>query len=203
MLKIKNVFFSIVAISFLVTGALWAQVISNHPAPNFTLTDSNGQKHSLSDYKGKFVVLEWFNPDCPFVKKHYNSGNMQKLQKEYTTKGVVWLSIDSSASGKEGYYPAKGLNKFMTEKGGSTTAIFTDSDGKVGHLYGAQTTPHMFVIDPKGILIYQGAIDDTPSADPADVKTAKNYVSAALDAAFDAKPVTMSDTKSYGCSVKY
>ena len=148
-------------------------MVSNQAAPNFTLTDTNGQKHSLSDYKGKFVVLEWFNPDCPFVKKHYNSGNMPNLQKQYTAKGVVWLSIDSSAPGEQGNYPPQGLNKFMTDKGASPTAVFVDTDGKVGHLYDAQTTPHMFVIDPKGILIYQGAIDDTPSADIAGFKNSQ------------------------------
>jgi peroxiredoxin len=203
MLKIKQVFMSVIAILILVNGAALAQVATNQAAPNFTLTDTNGQKHSLADYKGKFVVLEWFNPDCPFVKKHYNSGNMPKLQKEYTSKGVVWLTIDSSAAGKEGNYPPQYLNKFMKDKGGSPTAVFTDADGQIGHLYGAQTTPHMFVVDPKGILIYQGAIDDTPSADIADIKIAQNYVSQALDAAMNGKPVVVATTKSYGCSVKY
>jgi len=203
MSKIKNAFIRIFVILILISGGALAQVVSNQAAPNFTLTDTNGQKHSLSDYKGKFVVLEWFNPDCPFVKKHYNSGNMPKLQKQYTSKGVVWLSVDSSAAGEEGSYPPQGLNKFMAGKGGSPTAVFADADGRVGHLYGAQTTPHMFVIDPKGTLIYQGAIDDTPSAGIEDLKTAKNYVSAALDAAMNNKPVAVSTTKSYGCSVKY
>src|ERR1700722_9415294 len=119
MLKIKNVFSSILAMLVLMSWAAWAQVVSNQAAPNFTLTDTNGQKHSLSDYKGKFVVLEWFNPDCPFVKKHYNSGNIPQLQKQYTAKGVIWLSIDSSAAGEEGNYPPQGLNKFMTDKDGS------------------------------------------------------------------------------------
>jgi len=203
MLIIKQVFMSMFTIFIFTTGAVLAQVASNQAAPNFTSIDTNGQKHSLSDYKGKFVVLEWFNPDCPFVKKHYNSGNMPQLQKQYTAKGVIWLSIDSSAAGEEGNYPPEGLNKFMSDKGGSPTAIFADADGKLGHLYAAQTTPHMFIIDPKGILIYQGAIDDTPSTDIEDVKTAKNYVSAALDAAMNGLPVVVSSSKSYGCSVKY
>ena len=184
-------------------GVVMAQVVSNQTAPNFTLTDSNGQNHSLSDYKGKFVVLEWFNPDCPFVKKHYNSGNMQNLQKEYTAKGVIWLSVNSSAPGKQGSYTPQGFNQFEKDKGASATTVLLDTDGKVGHLYGAQTTPHLFIIDPRGTLIYQGAIDDTPSADVADVKTAKNYVSAALDEAMSGKPVAINTTKSYGCSVKY
>ena len=200
---LKQVFLCLVAVLIMASGIALAQVVSNQAAPNFTLTDTNGQKHSLSDYKGKFVVLEWFNPDCPFVKKHYNSGNMPQLQKQYTAKGVVWLSIDSSAAGEQGNYSSAGLNKFMLDKGGAPTAILADADGKLGHLYDAQTTPHMFIIDPKGILIYQGAIDDTPSADIEDLKTAKNYVSAALDAAMNGKPVAVSTTKSYGCSVKY
>lgn len=203
MLRIKQVFMSIVAISILFSDVALAQVASNQAAPDFTLTDSNGQNHSLADYKGKFIVLEWFNPDCPFVKKHYDSGNMPNLQKQYTAKGVVWLSINSSALGKQGNYTPQGFNRFITDKGASPTVVLLDTDGKVGRLYNAQTTPSMFVIDPKGILIYQGAIDDTPSADTADLKTAKNYVSAALDAAMNGKPVAVSTTKSYGCSVKY
>jgi len=203
MISIKNVFMGFfVVLSVISTGAL-AQVVSDQAAPDFTLTDTNGLKHSLSDYKGKFVVLEWANPDCPFVQKHYNSGNIPQLQKQYTAKGVIWLTVDSSAQGKEGYYPPQGLNKFMADKGGSPTAVFADTDGRIGHLYGAQTTPHMFVIDPQGKLIYQGAIDDTPGTDTADLTTAKNYVSAALDAAMNGKPVAVNTTKSYGCSVKY
>jgi peroxiredoxin len=193
----------IAAILILYSGTVFAQVVSGQVAPNFTLTDSNGQKHSLSDYKGKFVVLEWFNPDCPFVKKHYNSGNMPQLQKQYTARDVIWLSINSSAEGKQGSYTPQGFNQFVKDKGASPTAVLLDQDGKVGHLYDAQTTPHMFVIDPKGDLIYQGAIDDTPSADMADVKTAKNFVSAALNAAMNGKPVAVATTKSYGCSIKY
>jgi peroxiredoxin len=202
MKKIKLILASVVAL-LVVAGTLGAQVVSNQAAPNFTLTDSHGQQHSLSDYKGKFVVLEWFNPDCPFVKKHYNSGNMQKLQKEYTAHGVIWLSINSSAPGKEGSYTPEGFNKFFTGKAASPTAILLDTNGKVGHLYAAKTTPHMFIINPQGILIYQGAIDDTPSADMADVAGARNYVKVVLDAAMNGKPVAVMMTKSYGCSVKY
>ena len=201
MLRIKLLvaFVSVILIS----GMSFAQVVSNQAAPNFTSLDTNGQKHSLSDYKGKYVVLEWFNPDCPFVKKHYNSGNIPQLQKQYTAKGVIWLSIDSSAAGEEGNYPPAELNQFMKDKGGAPTAVFADGDGRVGHLYDAQTTPHMFVINPQGLLIYQGAIDDTPGTDIEDLKTAKNYVSAALDEAMSGKPVAVNTTKSYGCSVKF
>jgi peroxiredoxin len=203
MIKIKQMFVGLIAVLMLVPAAAWAQVVSGQAAPNFTLTDSNGQKLSLSDCKGKYVVLEWFNPDCPFVKKHYNSGNIPNLQKEYTAKGVIWLSINSSAPGKQGSYTPQGFNKFMKDKGAAPTAVLLDTDGKAGHLYGAQTTPHMFVINPQGTLIYQGAIDDIPSVDIADVAKAKNYVKAALDEAMNGKPVTVATTKSYGCSVKY
>lgn len=203
MLKIKLMFVGVVAILILVAGGALAFVVSGQTAPNFRLIDSNGQKHSLSDYKGKFVVMEWFNPDCPFVKKHYNSGNMPNLQKAYTAKGVVWLSVNSSAPGKQGSYTPQGFNKYMKDKGAAPTAVLLDTKGRVGRLYGAKTTPGMFIIDPKGILIYQGAIDDTPGTHIADLKTAKNYVRAALDAAMNGKPVAVSTTKSYGCSVKY
>ena len=203
MLRIKQVVTSVVALLILLSGMTLAQVVSNQAAPEFTLTDTNSQKHSLSEYKGKFVVLEWFNPDCPFVKKHYNSGNMPQLQKEYTAKGVVWLSINSSAVGNQGSYTPQGFNKFVKDKGAAPTAVLLDTEGKVGRLYNAQTTPHMFIIDPKGILIYQGAIDDTPGTGIEDLKKAKNYVSAALDAAMNGKPIVVSATKSYGCSVKY
>jgi len=202
MLKIKMILAGVVAM-LLVNGVAVAQVVSGRVAPNFTLTDSYGHKHSLADYKGKFVVLEWFNPECPFVKKHYNSGNMQKLQKEYTARGVVWLSINSSARGKQGSLTPQGFNQFIAEKAALPTAVLLDTKGKVGHLYGAQTTPHMFVINPQGILIYQGAIDDIPSADVDDVAKAQNYVKLALDAAMNGKPVAVATTKSYGCSVKY
>ena len=172
-------------------------------APDFTLTDTSGKAHALSDFKGKFVVLEWLNHDCPFVHKHYDSGNMQALQKEYTAKDVVWLSINSSAEGKEGYYPADKANELTKEKGASPTAVFLDEDGKVGKLYGAKTTPHMFVISPQGLLIYQGAIDSKPSTDVADISLSTNYVKAALDEAIAGKVVSEPSTKSYGCSVKY
>jgi peroxiredoxin len=172
-------------------------------APDFALSDSNGKKHSLSDLKGKFVVLEWFNPGCPFVKKHYSSNNMQELQKKYTEKGVVWLTISSSAEGKQGHLTPELANQEIKEKKANMTALLLDHDGKVGQAYGAKTTPHMFVIDPKGTLIYGGAIDDNDSADPEVIKTSKNYVAAALDEAMSGKPVQVASTDSYGCSIKY
>src|SRR3989338_9054422 len=135
----------------------------NQPAPNFTLTDTNGKQHSLADYKGKYVVLEWVNFECPFVKKHYQSNNMQKLQETYTAKDIVWLSINSSAEGKQGYYAAAQANEIISNANAKPTAYLLDTDGTVGKTYGAQTTPHMYVIDPQGKLIYQGAIDSIPS----------------------------------------
>jgi hypothetical protein len=180
-----------------------ADVITGQPAPNFTLADTNGTNHSLSDYKGKFVVLEWINPDCPFVKKHYGSGNMQGLQKKYTGQGVIWLSIDSSAPGTEGHYPPDKINDWAKKMNSSANALFVDDNGKVARIFGAKTTPHMFIIDPKGTLVYQGAIDSVPSADKADIAGAKNFVQMALDESMAGKSVSNPSTKSYGCSVKY
>lgn len=181
----------------------WAAPANGKKAPDFTATDTNGKSQSLSQYKGKFVVLEWTNPDCPIVHKHYDSGNMQKLQKEFTAKGVVWLSIDSSAEGKQGNYPNTELNQIMKSRNASPTAIIPDASGSIGRQYGAKTTPHMFVINPDGVLIYQGGIDNIQSADPADIPKATNYVQAALDEAMAGKPVTTSSSQPYGCAVKY
>ncbi len=173
------------------------------PAPAFTLTDTNGQAHSLADLKGKTVVLEWWNYECPFVGKHYGSGNMQKLQKEWTSKGVVWLTVSSSAPAKQGYVDAARANAWMKEKGAAPSAVLLDHDGTVGRAYGAKTTPHMFVIDPTGKVVYAGGIDDKPSTDQADIATAKNFVSAALAEVTAGKRVTMAISQPYGCSVKY
>ena len=172
-------------------------------APAFTLTDISGKQHSLSDYKGKFVVLEWFNEGCPFVKKHYTSGNMQKLQQEYTGKDVVWLSISSSAEGQQGHMTPQTAPKTISEWKMNATKVLLDHDGKVGKMYGAKTTPHMFVIDKQGKLVYQGAIDSKASANTADVADAENYVRVALDSSMAGKPVANASTKPYGCSVKY
>jgi len=173
------------------------------PAPDFTLTGGDGKTHSLSDYKGKFIVLEWTNPGCPFVHKFYDSGTMQKLQKEETAKGVVWLRINSGAAGLEGSQTVADVEAYEQANQVASTETLLDPDGKVGHLFGARNTPHMFVIDPKGILIYAGGIDNKPSADPADIATAKNYVTAALDEAMAGKPVSVPVSRPYGCSVKY
>ncbi len=191
------------AFLFLFSSMAAAEVATGQPAKDFTLQDTNGQAHQLADYKGKYVVLEWINHDCPFVKKHYDSNNMQSLQKEFTDKGVVWLSINSSAPGKEGNYSAEETNAMTQEKNAAPTAVLLDADGSVGKMYGAQTTPHMYVINPEGVLIYQGAIDDKPSVDPNDIPNSTNYVRQALEASMAGQTVTASTTKSYGCSVKY
>jgi peroxiredoxin len=195
----------LITVGFIVIsgGMSFAEVQVGKPAPDFALTDTNGKNHHLSDYKGKYVVLEWYQPDCPFVRKHYRSGNMQTLQKEYLAKGVVWLSIDSSAAGQEGNYPADKLNQIAAKDGSARTALLLDGDGKVGHLFGAKTTPNMYIINPQGTLVYQGAIDDKPSTELNDVKSAKNYVRSALDAVMGGQTVALTSTRPYGCSVKY
>ena len=192
--------FGVLALS---AGAALAGVEVGKPAPDFSLPDTNGQNHQLSQYKGKWVVLEWYNPDCPFVRKHYGSGNMQALQKEFTGKGVVWLSIDSSAPGQEGNYPADKLNEIASGQGVARTALLLDPAGKVGHSYGAKTTPNMYIINPEGKLVYEGAIDSKPTTAVADLKTATNYVKVALDNSMTGKSVSQTVTRPYGCSVKY
>ncbi len=172
-------------------------------APAFSLKDTAGKTHSLKDYKGKVVVLEWLNFDCPFVEKHYGAGNMQKLQAAAVANDTIWLSVASSAKGKEGYYDAKGLTERNTKHQGKQTAILFDTDGKIGKAYGAKTTPHMYVIDKEGKLVYRGAIDDKASAEQEDIPGAKNYVTAALEDLRAGRKVANADTKPYGCGVKY
>jgi hypothetical protein len=181
-----------------------AAVAIGQPAPDFTLTDLDGQTRKLSDYKGKTVVLEWNNPDCPIVHKHYDSGNMPKLQKAAVADGVVWLMINSGAPGKQGgdYTPDQ-IKAWLRERGASPTDYFRDPDGTVGHLYGAKTTPHMFVVTAAGTLVYDGAIDSIPSADQADIPKAENYVSEALAAVKAGQPVSVATSRPYGCAVKY
>ena len=172
-------------------------------APDFSLTDAKGKTHSLAQYKGKYVVLEWFNPECPFVKKHYGSGNMQKLQEEYTSKGVAWLTIDSNAPGTEGNLSADAASKVTTGWKTQQTALLLDPEGKAGRAYGAKNTPNMVVINPEGNIVYEGAIDSKATPNPADIPNSTNYVKVALDESLAGKPVTTSTTKPYGCSVKY
>jgi len=180
-----------------------AEVSIGQPAPDFTLTDCSGKKVSLSDYKGKVVVLEWVNHGCPFVVKHYGSGNMQKLQADAAAKGVVWLSICSSAPGKQGHATPADAVKKCAETQSAATAYLFDESGEVGKTYSAKVTPEMYVIDASGVLVYQGAIDDKKSTNPGDIAGAKNYVAATLDEVLAGKPVTTPKTDAYGCSVKY
>ncbi|MBI3985501.1 MAG: thioredoxin family protein [Lentisphaerae bacterium] len=187
----------------LISGLRAEDAVIGKPAPDFSLLDTQGKTNSLSAFKHKTVVLEWTNFDCPFVKKHYGAGNMQKLQKFYTERGVVWLTVNSSSPRKQGHYPPEKWNAMLKEKGAAATALLLDPEGRVGKAYGAKTTPHFFVIDPEGVLIYQGAIDDKPTTALEDVATAKNYVQLALDAAMAGKPVETPSTQSYGCSIKY
>jgi len=175
----------------------------DQPAPDFTLKDIDGKEYKLSSFKGKYVVLEWINFDCPFVKKHYSSGNMQTLQAEATKKGVIWLSICSSAPGKQGHFPIADLKKRMATEKAVPTAYLIDENGAVGKLYGAKTTPHMFVIDSIGKLRYAGAIDDMPSTKVDDIPKATNYVRAALDAVTSGRAVAVKSQTPYGCSVKF
>ncbi len=172
-------------------------------APDFSLTDAKGKTHSLAGSKGKFVVLEWFNPQCPFVQKHYGSGNMQNLQQEYSGKGVVWMSIDSSAAGKEGHLTPDAATKQIADWKMNSTTLLLDADGKAGHAYGAKNSPHMFIINPEGKIVYEGAIDSKASTNPADIPNSTNYVKAALDESLAGKPVSNPNAKPYGCSVKY
>ncbi|MGA1983226.1 MAG: redoxin domain-containing protein [Acidobacteriaceae bacterium] len=172
-------------------------------APDFKGVDSNGVTHSLSEYRGKFVVLEWANRGCPYEKKHYQSGNMESLQKEWTAKGVVWLSILSDPPGEQGYVTPAEENDYLKTMHASPTAALLDPTGAIGRLYDARTTPHMFVIDPAEKIVYQGALDDKPTPDPASLKGADNYVSDALNAAMAGKPVAVAVTKPYGCAVHY
>src|SRR3954468_22542875 len=193
------------AITTLAAGALYAADIPpvGSTAPDFALKDTKGQSHSLSQYKGKYVVLEWFNPECPFVKKHYGSDNMQKLQKEYTDKGVVWLTIDPNAPGTEGNLTPEQAQKVATSWKTQQTALLLDPDGKVGRAYGSKNTPNMVIINPEGKIAYEGAIDSKATPNPADIPSSTNYVKAALDQSLAGKSVSTPQTKPYGCSVKY
>ncbi len=193
---------SVLAAASLVPAAVLAQS-PGAAAPAFALTDTTGKTVQLADYRGKYVVLEWTNPECPFVRKHYSSGNMQGLQKEWGARDVVWLSINSTnASHPEFKTPAQ-LAEWMRGQDAAPKAALIDGTSATGRAYAARTTPHMFVIDPTGAVVYNGAIDDRRSANPADAKVARNYVRAALTEATAGKPVTVASTSPYGCSIKY
>jgi peroxiredoxin len=172
-------------------------------APAFTATDSHGQSHSLDQLRGKYVVLEWHNQGCPYTRKHYDSGNMQALQKEWTAKGVAWFTVISSAPGEQGYVTDPEENAYLEKMHADPTAVLMDPQGKLGRLYDAKTTPEMYVIDPEGKLIYEGAIDNRPTPDLDAVHGADNYVTDALTEAMAGKAVAVDYTRPYGCSVKY
>jgi len=195
--------FAVLLIGLAPSDVLAQEATVNQQAPNFTLTAADGETHSLSDFEGKYVVLEWLNYGCPFVQKHYESGNMQQLQKTYTEKDAVWLSIVSSAEGKQGYYPPNEMLEQKKKHDGEMTAILMDTSGEVGRAYGAQVTPHMYVISPEGQLIYKGGIDDKPTTDTADIEGATNYVQLALDQAMSGEEVKVQTARPYGCTVKY
>ena len=196
----------LIAASVLLTACFMSPVFANaaigQPAPNFTVADTNGMQHDLSKLKGKYVVMEWINPGCPFVKKHYQ-GNMQSTQKEATSKGVMWFAVNSTAQGQTDYKSPSDMAGWMTTQNAAVTATLMDTDGKVGKAYGAKTTPHMYIIDPQGVLIYAGAIDSKASARVDDIQSATNYVKLALSEAQSGKPVSNPTTQAYGCGVKY
>ncbi len=193
----------LVALVMLATPLLISAARIGQAAPDFTATASNGKTFRLSDYHGKFVVLEWHNNGCPYVRKHYNSGNMQRLQKQWTARGVIWFTMISSAPGKQGHVTASEENDYLAKMQAVPTAALLDPTGQIGHLYDAKTSPHMVVISPQGVVTYDGAIDDRPTTDLSDVPGATNYVHLALEEAMTGKPVQKPTTRPYGCSVKY
>ena len=184
------------------TAAAYAPEVGK-PAPDFSGLDSNGKSVKLSDYRGKTVVLEWTNDGCPYVKKHYSSNTMQALQKDAAEKGIVWLTIISSAPGTQGYVTGDEANQLTQIRGAAPTAVILDPEGEIGHLYDARTTPHMFIVNGEGALVYLGGIDDKATTEVEDIKTARNYVRAALDDLAAGAPIENAVTRPYGCSVKY
>ena len=199
----KHSITSLTAAALLVAAGSAAAGLNGSAAPAFTVTDATGKQVQLADFKGKYVVLEWTNPECPFVRKHYNSGNMQGLQKEWGGKDVVWLAVNSTNTSSNEYKTGDQMTQWMKGHNASPKATLIDGNSAAGRAYAAKTTPQMFIIDPSGKVIYDGAIDDKRSANPADVKTSHNYVQAALTEALAGKPVTVASSTPYGCSVKY
>lgn len=196
--------FLVTALSLAVlAGTASAAAVVGQPAPAFSATDTAGRAVALADFRGRHVVLEWVNPGCPFVRKHYDSAHMQATQKAATARGVVWLAVNSTAREQGDYLPPAQMAAWMAGQGAAAQATLMDEDGRIGRAYGARTTPHMYLIDPQGRLIYAGAIDNRPSADPADIAGATNHVEAALTDALAGRPVATPATRPYGCSVKY
>lgn len=180
-----------------------AKAPTGNPAPEFTVTDTNGNVQSLDALRGKTVILEWTNDQCPYVKKHYRSGNMQATQAKHVDADTVWLSVISSAPGKQGYVSAEGANALTATHGATPTGVLLDPSGDLGRAYDAKTTPHMYIIDPRGTLVYQGAIDSNRSSNPATIPTATNYVNQAMADLDAGRPVSQDDTQPYGCTIKY
>jgi hypothetical protein len=198
----KRILFALL-LTFILAAPALSKVSVGQPAPDFTLTDSNGKSRSLSEFKGKIVVLEWNNPECPFVGKHYGSGNMQRQQADATAAGVIWLTINSSATGKQGDIDGAAANAYIAKVGAKQSAYLLDPTGRVGHLYGARTTPHMFVIDKAGVLRYMGGIDSIKSTDQDDIAKATQYIPQVLAELGADKPVSVATAEPYGCGVKY
>jgi peroxiredoxin len=195
--------FIVIAIAMVAAPLLSSAAKIGAAAPDFTASASNGKSYRLSDFRGKFVVLEWHNNGCPYTRKHYESGNMQRLQKEWTARGVIWFTVISSAPGTQGYVTADQENAYMSRMHADPTAALLDASGDLGHMYDAKTTPHMIVVNPAGSIIYDGAIDDHPTSDQSDIAKSKNFVDEALTEAMAGKPVDTPATRPYGCSVKY
>lgn len=201
MFQRTSLFSALVAMTF--SASAYASAEIGKPAPDFNLAGADGANHSLAGYKGKTVVLEWNNPECPFVRKHYDSGNMQKQQAAATAAGVVWLTINSAAAGKQGRLDAKSANAYIAESAAKQTAYLFDPQGIVGHAYGAKTTPHLYVVDKDGILRYAGGIDSVASTDTGDIAAAIQYVPQVLAELAAGKTVSTTRSEPYGCSVKY
>ncbi|MBC7609069.1 MAG: thioredoxin family protein [Polaromonas sp.] len=198
----RRVFSSFIVLSALAGTAQAASAVVGRAAPDFTGTDTLGKTHKLSDFKGKHVVLEWTNPNCPFVGKHYG-GNMQALQAEFTRKGVVWLSVNSTNKKSRDYRAPAALTAWQAEKKASASAMLMDDSGDIGQLYNAKTTPHMYIISPQGVLIYAGAIDSVASSNTEDIQTATNYLRQGLNEALGGKAISVAATRPYGCFLKY
>jgi hypothetical protein len=192
-----------VATTFLIAAPAYSAAVVGQKAPEFTAKDAMGKTVNLADFKGKTVVLEWVNPGCPYVRKHYGAGNMQSTQKDAADKGVVWLAINSTDTQHPDYLAPAALQSWMTEQKAAATHTVMDESGKIGQQYAARTTPHMYIINAQGNLIYAGGIDSIASANPADIKTATNYIKQSLGEVAAGKPISSANTKPYGCSVKY
>lgn len=194
---------ALAACAALLAGTAHAAAAVGQPAPAFTLTDTSGKTRTLAEFKGKTVVLEWTNPGCPFVRKHYDSANLPGLQKEFTGKDVVWLAINSTEKAASDYLPPQQLAAWIQGRAGAPTATLMDEEGQVGRAYGARTTPHMYIVNPQGTLVYAGGIDSIASARASDIQTATNYVRQGLNETLAGKPISQAQTAPYGCTIKY